>query len=69
MDDLMMTAGKDVENYVQRLDQMAKTWDIHLVIDTQKPSVDIITGNIKANVQASILFPVAIKYEIRKVIC
>ena len=68
MADLMMTAGKEVEHYVQRLAQMARACGIHLVMATQRPSVDIITGSIKANFPSIISFQVASKYDSRSVL-
>ena len=66
MADLMMTAGKEVEHYVQRLAQMARACGIHLVMATQRPS-DIITGSIKANFPSRISFQVD-KYDSRTVL-
>ena len=68
MADLMMTAGKEVEHYVQRLAQMARACGIHVVMATQRPSVDIITGSIKANFPSRISFQVASKYDSRTVL-
>ena len=68
MADLIMTAGKEVEHYVQRLAQMARACGIHLVMATQRPSVDIITGSIKANFPSRISFQVASKYDSRTVL-
>ena len=68
MADLMMTAGKEVEHYVQRLAQMARACGIHLIMATQRPSVDIITGSIKANFPSRISFQVASKYDSRTVL-
>ena len=64
----MMTAGKEVEHYVQRLAQMARACGIHLVMATQRPSVDIITGSIKANFPSRVSFQVASKYDSRTVL-
>ena len=68
MADLMMTAGKELEHYVQRLAQMARACGIHVVMATQRPSVDIITGSIKANFPSRISFQVASKYDSRTVL-
>lgn len=61
--DLMMTSGKDVEFYVSRLAQMARASGIHLVIATQRPSVDVVTGLIKANLPSRISFRVGQKID------
>ncbi|HEC1896156.1 TPA: cell division protein FtsK [Campylobacter jejuni] len=61
--DLMMTAGKDVEFYIGRLAQMARASGIHLVVATQRPSVDVITGLIKANLPSRISYKVGQKID------
>lgn len=61
--DLMMTAGKDVEFYIGRLAQMARASGIHLIVATQRPSVDVVTGLIKANLPSRISYKVGQKID------
>ena len=68
MSDLMLIAGKEIENYMQRLSQMARAAGIHIIMATQRPSVDVITGTIKANFPTRISFQVSSKIDSRTIL-
>jgi S-DNA-T family DNA segregation ATPase FtsK/SpoIIIE len=68
MADLMMVAGKEIEAAVQRLAQMARAAGIHVIMATQRPSVDVITGTIKANFPTRISFQVISKFDSRTIL-
>jgi S-DNA-T family DNA segregation ATPase FtsK/SpoIIIE len=68
MADLMMVAGKEIEQAVQRLAQMARAAGIHVIMATQRPSVDVITGTIKANFPTRISFQVISKFDSRTIL-
>jgi len=68
MSDLMLVAGKEIENYIQKLSQMARAAGVHIIMATQRPSVDVITGTIKANFPTRISFQVTSKIDSRTIL-
>jgi len=68
MSAMMLVAGKEIENYIQKLSQMARAAGIHIIMATQRPSVDVITGTIKANFPTRISFQVSSKIDSRTIL-
>ena len=68
MSDLMLVSGKEIESYIQKLSQMARAAGIHIIMATQRPSVDVITGTIKANFPTRISFQVSSKIDSRTIL-
>ena len=68
MSDLMLNTGKEIENYIQRLSAMARAAGIHIIMATQRPSVDVITGTIKANFPTKVSFQVSSKIDSRTIL-
>ena len=68
MSDLMLVAGKEIENYIQKLSQMARAAGIQIIMATQRPSVDVITGTIKANFPTRVSFQVSSKIDSRTIL-
>ena len=68
MSDLMLVSGKEIENYIQKLSQMARAAGIHIIMATQRPSVDVITGTIKANFPTRVSFQVSSKIDSRTIL-
>ena len=68
MSDLMLVAGKEIESYIQKLSQMARAAGIHIIMATQRPSVDVITGTIKANFPTRVSFQVSSKIDSRTIL-
>ena len=68
MSDLMLISGKEIENYVQKLSAMARAAGIHIIMATQRPSVDVITGTIKANFPTRISFQVSSKIDSKTIL-
>ena len=68
MSDLMLVASKEIENYIQKLSQMARAAGIHIIMATQRPSVDVITGTIKANFPTRVSFQVSSKIDSRTIL-
>ena len=64
----MLVAGKEIENYIQKLSQMARAAGIHIIMATQRPSVDVITGTIKANFPTRVSFQVSSKIDSRTIL-
>ena len=68
MSDLMLISSREIENYVQKLSAMARAAGIHIIMATQRPSVDVITGTIKANFPTRISFQVSSKIDSKTIL-